>query len=754
MSKLPETPEITNALSTSDGGPLDLAQLADALGVPGSEHEALAVRLRKLEREGTVYRNRKDRYALPSQFNLVIGELSVTGKGDGFVRDDHPDRKDVFVRSADLDSALHGDRVAVRVERRPRDRNPEGRVVKVVERGRASVVGRYHEQKKFGFVRPLDLRLARDVVVRKADAAHPSEGDVVVVDVEEWGSPQRNAIGSIRTVLGPMDSPGVDVLAILHGHGLPEAFPPQVEEAAAEAARRMDEPGNRTDCRDLTVVTIDPADARDHDDALSLEELDDGRWEVGIHIADVSHFVEEGSLLDREALDRGTSVYLVDQVVPMLPHLLSSDLCSLREQEDRLALSLFVKLDDKGKVGGHRVEKTRIRTTRGLSYEKVQEVLDGSGSVDPSIDAMLRELAGLSRTLRGKRRSRGSLDFDLPEARVVLDSEGAPIEIRKVVQMESHRLVEDFMLLANEVVAGLCEARELPVPYRVHEPPPKDRRELLETRLAPFGYSVGGKGLEPSNLQRIIEAAEGKPEESLISAAILRSMSRARYDETNLGHFGLASEAYAHFTSPIRRYPDLWLHRVLSKAVVEGASPPGRWQAEVASVAEHTSEREGVAQQAERDSVDMKKIEYMGRHLGEEFEGTISGVTSFGFFVTLDRVFVDGLVHVSTLDDDYYSFVEEAWALVGKGSRRRFRLGDRVTVQVTRADKEERKIDFLLLKAPDSTGHRSGGGPDSRKGKGGSGSGGAGGGRKKGGKGRGGKRRGGKSGRKSGRKGR
>lgn len=696
---IPDLDPIRRALLNSNRGPLKPKDLAKELDVPKARYRDFKVRLREMEESGDLYRIRGNRYAVPEKINLTLGRLRVIRSGDGFVIPEGGG-EDIFVPAAQQDSAMDGDRVAVRIEGRPRGKGPVGRILKILERARPTVVGTYRSSGSFGFIRPLDRRLSRDILVPQGAEGGAREGDVAVVRISQFGSAKRNGVGDVEKVLGPMDAPGVDVLAVLHGHGLHAEFPPEVEAEADRAGERMEAPGPRSDMRDLGVFTIDPSDAKDHDDALSLRGVGDGLWEVGIHIADVAHFVQEGTALDLEALKRGTSVYLVDQVVPMLPHALSSDLCSLRAGVDRLALSLFATLDREGRVREHRFEKTWVRSRHDLDYDRVQGVLEGRSTVDEETDAAIRMLHRLSQTLRERRKGRGSLDFDLPEARVVLDPKGTPSDIQKVVQLESHQLIEDFMLLANELVARQAEEKRLPIPFRIHESPKEDQLEDLRAFLASVGHSLPRGPVDGKTLQKVLDRVEGRPEETLISTVILRSMQRARYAPGNVGHFGLASPAYAHFTSPIRRYPDLVVHRVIHRALVEERPLPERWSGErLEEIATRSSEQERKAQQAERDSVEMKKIEFMRRHLGDDFEGTISGVTSFGLFILLDDFFVEGLVHVSSLDDDYYRFLEEAYTLVGERSRRRFRLGDRVRVQVVRADKEERQIDFRLLEA-------------------------------------------------------
>jgi ribonuclease R len=589
--------------------------------------------------------------------------------------------------------------VVVRVEGTPRGRNPHGRIIKILNRAHTTVVGTYRTSRRFGSVVPLNDRLFREVLVPAGDEGEAKAGDIVVAEITAYGDRRLNPLGRVDRVLGPISEPGVDVLSILFGYGLDLEFPEEVEEAAQRVAGETKNSGwaDRTDRTDLHVFTIDPSDARDHDDALSIEETGQGLWEVGIHIADVSSYVEPGGPLDLEAYRRGTSVYLVDRVVPMLPHVLSSDLCSLRPDVDRAAVSLFVVLDKDGRVRKHRFERTRIQSRHRLDYQEVQAVLDGDGSVDQRTDGDIRTLAGLASVLRKNRKARGSLDFDLPEARVVLGDEGEPLDIRKSVQLDSHRLIEDFMLLANETVAREAARRKLPIPFRVHDSPPRDRIAELRRFLGTLGYQLSAKGVRAKDLQRILAEAEGKPEASLVSTLVLRSMARARYQPQNLGHFGLGADRYTHFTSPIRRYPDLLVHRVVVKALIDGDAVPRAWAGDaLAQACERSSLREGLAADAERDSVALKKAEFMERHLGEIFAGTVSSVTAFGFFVLLDQYYVEGLVHVNSLMDDYYTLKEHAYALVGERTGRRFRLGDTVSVQVSRVNRLERKIDFVL----------------------------------------------------------
>ena len=696
-----EPDRIVEYLRNEAGRPLKAKELANGLGVTPDDYPEFKDQLQQLEDQGLLYRVQKQRYAAPKKLNLVVGRLQTIRSGAGFVSADDGG-SDVFVPAEGLASAMDGDRVVARIERSKRGARREGRVIKILQRARETLVGVFRPEKNFGYVTPDDPKLVRSVIVPPGQAGDATAGDVVVVRITSWGDRHRGPAGEVERVLGRLGEPGVDVLSVIYGHELPVDFPEEVErEADAIQQRGITEADleGRADLRADLVFTIDPADAKDHDDALSIKRLENGNWEVGIHIADVSFYVREGSALDAEALSRGTSVYLVDRTVPMLPHALSSDLCSLVPNQDRLAASVIVQLDDNGQIGQHRLVRSVIRSRHKLAYEQAQGVLDGTASIDAEVDRALHDLVALSRKLRAQRMERGSLDFDLPEARVVLGPEGKPTDIQKVERLESHRLIEDFMLLANETIARTAARRRIPLIYRIHEKPDADRLATLKEFVETFGLKLGGRSaVTPKDLQNLLAQVHGKPEESLISTVLLRSMKRARYSEQNLGHFGLAARYYAHFTSPIRRYPDLVTHRLSLLAFVdkepltENATAQG-----LPEIAKISSEREQIAVEAERDSIELKKVEFMERHLGDEFMGTISGVAAFGFFVLLDDYFVEGLVHVSSLEDDYYVFFEEQYALIGERKSRQFRLGDRVRVLVARVNLEERKIDFTLV---------------------------------------------------------
>lgn len=693
------------------GRPLKAKELAKELGVPQDDYREFKELLHTLEEQGSIYRVKKQRYAVPQKINLVVGRLQGIKSGAAFLVPDE-DQTDVFVPASALESAVDGDRAVVRIERHKRGEKPQGRVIKVLERSRQRIVGEYRRAKNFGFVEPDDQKLKRDVFIPPDGEGDAREGDIVVVEVDAWGDERLNPSGRVVEVLGRRDDAGVDVLSIVHGHELPLSFPSDVQQAAEAIHGRgitAQDLADRLDLRDQLVFTIDPSDARDHDDALSIRSLEDGVWEVGVHIADVSHYVEPGDLIDAEAFRRGTSVYLVDRVIPMLPDELSGDLCSLRPNVDRLALSLLLRVRADGEVISSRAARTVIRSGHGLSYEDAQAYIDGERSDPADVRDALAALVTLSRAIRKRRAERGSIDFDLPEARVVLNQEGEPTDIQRVLRLESHRLVEDYMILANETIAQRASRMKMPFIYRIHDAPAEDR---LET-LADFAGSMGVRfkpSKDPRAFQRLLAQVDGRPEEDLLSTVMLRSMKQARYSVEDVGHFGLASRHYTHFTSPIRRYADLVVHRLVKRAYIDEERVSQDELPRLEDAARVASQQERVAVDAERDSIDLKKAEYMERHLNDEFDGTISGVTSFGFFVLLDQVFVEGLVHVNALGDDYYVFVDEQYALIGENSKRRFRLGDRVRVRVAAVNRAERKIDLMLVEGGERGGRRGRGG--------------------------------------------
>jgi ribonuclease R len=645
--------------------PQTARDIGEALNVGTADRRTLQRLLRRMASDGEIVQLRGRRFASPTRVKLTVGRYKGIRRGLGVVVPDDGG-EDILVRAGDAASALDGDRVAVRPEGRGRNERLQGRVVEILDRGRSTIVGRLHLSETPrgrrepaasgpGWVVPEDPAIGRDVIV-SIEGIDARSGDLVVVRVEDWGDTHRGPSGIVETILGKPTDPGVDVLAIIHGHELPLEFPPEaIAEAEVRQARgvRGSDFRDRLDLRDLLTFTIDPADARDHDDALSFRARDDGGAEVGVHIADVSHYVKKGGALDAEASARGTSVYLVDRVIPMLPHALSSDLCSLVPDEDRLTLSVLFQVDDSGEIVDARVAESVIRSRHKLAYETAQAVLDGSGHIDEATDAAIRSLNTLAHSLREARRHRGSLDFDLPEARVRLDDQGVPVAVERRERFDSHRLVEDLMLLANETVGRMATRAGIPFIYRIHEPPDEVRIAQVAELAKALGYRPPPKGNpSPKQIQDLLDQAKDRPEGPMFSMLVLRSLKQARYSETDAGHFGLAAKAYTHFTSPIRRYPDLIVHRLVRDLLIGEARGRGPDPGRLRAIARHSSDRERVAQAAERDSIDLKKVRVMEQHVGSTFEGTISDVREFGFVVLLDDLFVEGLIHVSALDDD------------------------------------------------------------------------------------------------------
>lgn len=690
--------------------PMTFAELAEAMGVPERQHSLLRKNLEQMEATGEVVRTRTDRYGAPERMNLAVGRLQGHPKGFGFVVQDDPEAEDIFVGRESLGGAWHNDRVVVRLAPASRpDGRREGEVIRILSRANARVVGTFEASRHTGYVTPDERRLPEDIFIPKRMTNGAKSGEKVVVQIVQWPDARRNAEGRVIERLGMKGEVGVDILSVIRKFSLPEAFPPAVlkeadaipEEVTAEA---MAEAGRR-DLTDWTIVTIDGEDAKDLDDAVSLEKLPGGLWRLGVHIADVAYYVPQGSALDREAYKRGTSVYLADRVVPMLPPRLSNGICSLNPGVPRLTLSCVMEIDGAGEVKRHEIFPSVIQTVARMTYTRVNQILAGVPGAEEGYEQLapvFREMLRLMEVLRAKRTRRGAIDFDLPEAKVTLNERGWPTEIRRVDRGPAERIIEEFMLVANETVAEHCHRRALPFMYRVHEPPAPDRLAGLREFLGLFGYNLQlpktGE-IRPRALQAVSDWCRGRREENLISSVLLRAMRQARYSEEHLGHFGLGAEYYCHFTSPIRRYPDLVVHRVLRAMLAGGGSLPakvkGRLERFMPEAARHSSERERVAVEAERETVELKKAEYMSDKVGERFSGIISGVTQAGFFVQLPNT-VEGMVHVSTLTDDYYHFHEEQYALIGERTRRRFRLGDPVVVEVSGVDVDNRHIDFLL----------------------------------------------------------
>lgn len=672
-----------------------------------SDGEKFHALLLELEQEGEVILNRKGRYGLPKRMNLSVGRIQGNAKGFAFLIPDDPQEQDVYIKNEDLSGAMNNDRAIVRLHRHLQDgRKREGEVIRILKRANERIVGTFENSRHFGFVVPDDKRLYHDIFIPKNETADAKDGDKIVVEIIQWPEARRNPEGRIIEVLGHKDDPGTDILSIVRKYQLPEAFPANVQKEAEEIPLeiRPQEYTNRQDLRDLPMVTIDGEDARDLDDAVSLKILANGHYYLGVHIADVGYYVKEGSSLDKEALNRATSVYLVDRVIPMLPPRLSNGICSLNAGEDRLAMTCFMEINSKGETVNHEILQTVIKVKERMTYTNVRKILEDK---DPELIERYREyvgifesMHGLCEILRAKRLKRGAIDFDFPESKVKLDEKGKPLEIVKRDRSIAEMIIEEFMIAANETVAEHFNWLEAPFLYRVHESPDLDDIASLNEFLGAFGYQIRANStgdVNPGAYQLIVEKVRGRAEEKAVNMTMLRSMKHARYAHEPLGHFGLAAKYYSHFTSPIRRYPDLAIHRIIREFQEKGLSSKRSKDLTgiMAMYAEQSSLRERVAEDAERESVDLKKVEYMKDYVGEKFTGHISGVTSFGFFVELPNT-VEGLVHVSTLNDDYYQFVEKHLMLVGEHTNKVYRIGDTVNVTLTKVNVTDRNIDFEI----------------------------------------------------------
>ncbi|HVQ41380.1 MAG TPA: ribonuclease R [Vicinamibacterales bacterium] len=704
--------------------PATAKELLHLLKVSHDDRTSFKRRLRALVQSGALIEIRGNRFGLPDLMNLVVGRISTNPRGFAFVdpevpSDDLP--KSIYIAGNNLNQAVHGDRVVVRVEHDREEGRAEGRIVRILERGMQRVVGRYDvDERGLGFVIPFDRRLTMDLQVAKGDSRGAAGGDMVVAEITRWPTATRPALGRVQEVLGPIDAPGVDVAVIIHKYGLNDEHP---EAVIAEAKRlgtvvRERDIQGRTDFRTWPTVTIDGEHARDFDDAISIDRLPNGNYWLGVHIADVSHYVTDDSALDADAYERSTSVYFPDRAVHMFPAELSTGLCSLNPHVDRLVQSCLMEIDRRtGAVVRYEIHDGVINSQERMTYTAVNAILTDRNPDTIarylSLVPMFERMHELFTILNARRRRRGSIDFDLRESEIVLDEAGLVEAIIASERNVAHRLIEEFMLLANETVAAHLENHRVPTLYRVHEDPDPAKVEVFEEFLSTLGYSLSrtADAPEPQDFQKLIASIAGKPEERPIAFLMLRTMQKARYAPENLGHFGLAAEHYTHFTSPIRRYPDLVVHRSLRESR-HGMSADRKTELveDLPDVARHTSERERRANDAERELVQWKKVRFMTDKVGDVFHGYITGVSAFGLFIELVEHFVEGMVHVSTMADDYYRFVERAHVLRGEKNGRVYRLGDRVEVQVIRVDLERRQIDLGLMEILDAVRDRPRGG--------------------------------------------
>jgi ribonuclease R len=690
--------------------PAGMRELLQILKVPRDERTSFKRHVKSLVSSGDLIQIRGHRFGLPEKMDLYVGRLQTHPAGYGFVTPERPldSGGDIYISGPHLDEAMHGDRVVVRIERIKEGGRAEGRIIRILERANQSIVGRYDRgDGAAGYVVPFDRRVLMDIVIPPGQEGGASPGEMVIVELTRWPTSTRGAIGRVAEVLGDIDAPGVDTEIIIRKYGIPDAHS---AEAIAEAVQLGSEVSERdvrgrTDFRSLPTVTIDGEHARDFDDAITIEKLPNSHYWLGVHIADVSHYVQEGSALDRDAYDRGTSVYFPERAVHMFPPELATGLCSLNPRVDRLVQSCLMEVDRHGRVVRSELHDGVINSNERMTYTAVNGILtdrdpalmDRYATLVPAFELM-RELFEV---LNEARRRRGSIDFDLNEAEVVID-EGGDVEAIIALQRNvAHRLIEEFMLLANETVASYIETEGAPGLYRVHEEPDILRVQKFEEFISGFGYSLGAPltAVRPRHFQKLLERIHGKPEEKPIAFLMLRTMQKARYAPENLGHFGLAAPSYTHFTSPIRRYPDLVVHRAVRAARHKTLSADQREELsdELPETARHASEMERRADDAERELLQWKKVKFMADKLGDEFEGYITGVAAFGLFIELVEHFVEGLVHVSTMADDYYRFLEGAHMLRGENTRKVYRLGDKVKVQVIRVNMEVRQIDLGLV---------------------------------------------------------
>ena len=690
--------------------PAAMRELLQVLKVPRDERTTFKRHVKSLVSSGELIQIRGHRFGLPEKMDLYVGRLQTHPAGYGFVTPERPldSGGDIYISGPHLNEAMHGDRVVVRIERIKDDARAEGRVIRILERANEWIVGRYdRDENGMGYVVPFDRRVLMDIFIPPGQEGGAAAGEMVTVELTRWPTSTRGAVGRVAEVLGDIDAPGVDTEIIIRKYGIPDAHS---DEAVREAVRLgavvsdRDLHG-RTDFRNFPTVTIDGEHARDFDDAITIEKLANGNYWLGVHIADVSHYVQEGSALDREAYERGTSVYFPERAVHMFPAELATGLCSLNPHVDRLVQSCLMEVDRRGQVIRHEFHDGVINSTERMTYTAVNGILTDR---DPQLMKryadlvpMFEAMRDLFQILNDARRRRGSIDFDLHEAEVIMDDGGVVEAIIALERNVAHRMIEEFMLLANETVASYLEAQNAPTLYRIHEEPDILKVAKFEEFISGFGYSLAApaNALRPRHFQKLIERIHGKPEEKPIAFLMLRTMQKARYAPENLGHFGLAAPSYTHFTSPIRRYPDLVVHRALRAARHGALTDETReeWTEELPEVARHTSEMERRADDAERELLQWKKVKFMADKVGDEFEGYVTGVASFGLFIELVEHFVEGLVHVSTMADDYYRFVESAHLLRGENTHKVYRLGDKVKVQVIRVNMELRQVDLGLV---------------------------------------------------------
>ena len=679
-------------------------QLAKIFRISDQKYPAFKRKLKKMTADGKIIRHKKGRLGQGLKTYEVIGKLHVKTQGYGFLVTEE-EKLDIFISQKNMNTAFHGDTVRAVLFAQLKGKSQEAKVIEVIKRSRQNIVGIFQQGKYWGIVIPDEIKIHRDIYIAPENQMNARDGEKVVVHLLEWVDERQNPQGKIVEVLGDPKQPGVDILSIARSFDLPDRFPKNVMTEAEHTADTIPESEikRRLDWRNELTFTIDPVDSKDFDDAVSLKILNNGNYLLGVHIADVSYYVKQGSKLDEESHKRGTSVYLVDRVIPMYPERLSNEICSLKQGKDRLTFSVIVELTPAADIVHFEITESIINSDRRFTYEEVQEIIDGKVN-DDKFQSVIQLMLKLSKKLIEKRQKRGSLDFSSQEVRIILDKNLYPISIEKVRQLDSHRIIEEFMVLANSIVATYVDVilkkkigKTIPFPYRIHERPSLEKLKDFQLFLNALGIDFKlKKRVTPTIFQKLQKSIQGTDKQVLVEEVMIRSMMKARYSTKNEGHFGLALKHYCHFTSPIRRYPDVLVHRLLKQYLKDATQFPIK-QKELEKICSHATDMEIRAMEAERTSIKTKQLEFMKDKIGETFPGIISGVTSFGIFVELTDFLVEGLVHITTLEDDYYNYDETSYRLVGLYQGKTYQLGDKVLVKVIFVNPEEQLMDFELV---------------------------------------------------------